>query len=167
MRRVTLRVCVGCLLATVFVIVGYMLAVLSFREEAWVDYRSGTRKTTCTLYPFLLLQEDPDDGFRVLFGCSPDENAEWGRIECRHFVRTLDQEAITKAEEMVRGENYLVRSLLYNPVVHDESEIMSKRFYKELREGGVSAAEEYAHGLYWKRAAQQEEEIGQEKKGHH
>ena len=149
----------ACTLAVLFMISGYMLAVMSFREEVWVDYRSGARRTSCTLFPFSICQDHSNDSFLVLFGSSADENAEWGRVRCRHLVRWLDQEAITEGEEMVRGENYLVRSLLYKPAVRDEADTMSKRFYNELRTSGVSAAQEYAHGLYWNLAAQAEKEI--------
>jgi hypothetical protein len=142
------KACVGCFLATLFVVIGYMVAVLSFRQEFWVDCRSGARKTTCTLFPFSLSEDEERDAFRVFFGYSPDETANWDCVACRHFLPALDPAASSDGDVLLAAEGYLMLSLLWTPGVRQEADKLSKAFYDALRAGGATAAESYAERLY-------------------
>jgi hypothetical protein len=148
MYRLIVTVCVGCSLAALFVVSGYMFAVVSFQEEVWVDCRSGARKTTCTLFPFTLSRDQERDGFRFFFGCSPDETADWDCVACRHFFPELDPSVTSEGDVLLFAEGRLMLSLLWTPEVRREADKLSKGFYDALDKGGATAANDYAQRLF-------------------
>jgi hypothetical protein len=146
-----------CLIGTFLVLTGYMLAIISFRQEVWVDFHSGARKTTWTLFPFSVSKDNTNDAFWMLFGRSEDGRADWGIVERKHFVDITNTILMRKVGSNTAGgglvvtENTLVLSLLLREGCNKEQRLrMSDQFYTALREHGEVGASEYVESLYMK-----------------
>lgn len=144
MCRVLLKTCGYCAASLALVLVGYMIAVISFREQMCIDRHSGIRKTVSSVPGFSLSREHRDNGFRILFGRSCDVGPEWLIISREHLISALDQEMVTQGETLARAENHLVVALMHKNHVREEIARMSRGFYSALSTGGVEAAAEYA-----------------------
>ena len=160
-----------CLIGGFLVFIGYMLAVVSFRQEVWVDFHSGTRKTTCTLFPFLMSKDQSNDAFWMLFGCHGDDAAEWGIVDRKYFVDFTNGVLLRKVWQssegggLVQAENYLVLSLLGKGYNTEERQKMSKQFYASLRDHGEPGAWRFADELYMEMLHRQQPD-GQGSGGH-
>jgi hypothetical protein len=150
MRRLLATHLVGySVVAVLFLVLGHMLAATSLRQEVWVDYHSGARKTTCSLYPFAISTELRSDAFWTVFGRSPDQDVDWVKIDCRHLIPSLDQEAISEGEALVRAENQFVVVLLRDEAVSGRVAVLSDGFYDALRSHGVDGVSHYAKRLFF------------------
>jgi hypothetical protein len=144
-----------CLAGAVIFVAGYLTAVVSFRRKVWVDYRSGARKTTCTVFPYSLSDEESMDAFWVLFGRldADDPDASWHLVAEERFVypERLFERRYTHygGEQLVRAENHLVGSILWDEHDAQYRAHLSREFYTALRDHGVNGAAEYAEGLYY------------------
>jgi hypothetical protein len=119
--------------AAAIFLAGYLVAVLSFREEGWVDVRSGARRVTCTLYPFSLATDQSDDAFRVLFGRGPDPEADWSRVSCQHFLRAMDPQESTYGQIVGMAEYEPVAMLA--AACAAERRGLGRQFYSALAGG--------------------------------
>ena len=155
MRRPASIITMMCATAILLVLVGYMLAVLSFRQEVWIDYHSGARKTTCTLFPFSLATDHSRDAFWVLFGThsdDDDESADWQRLESQRFIELnallMERRWIhTEAQDFAGAESRLIAHLMHQDTARRERDKLSNGFYTALHRGGVSAAMRYVDKL--------------------
>ncbi|MHB9049724.1 MAG: hypothetical protein ACYC35_27720, partial [Pirellulales bacterium] len=109
-----------CLVGGVLFVAGYLTAVVSFRREVWVDYRSGARKTTSTLFPFSISETESNDAFWVLFGRpnEDDSRASWAFVADERFVYPerlfVRRYPHYQSEDFVQAENKLVGSILWD-----------------------------------------------------
>ncbi len=153
MRSISFRQCLFRIVASVFLILlGYLLAVVSFRQDEWIEYHSGARKTTCTLFPLSLSSDCGRSAFQALFDMDVDDDAEWRVLYSRYFIHpdTLLLREVSRIteSEMVAGAH----SRLVGYVLRHESDAQERRrlfggFRHTLREHGVSAARRYVDEL--------------------
>jgi hypothetical protein len=146
-------------LAGGLVLLGYAVAVLSFRQETWIDYHSGAIRMTYRLFPLSLSADDNTNAFRILFGRSPSNKTEWGIVCRRSLISWLDRDMLTEGEGLLRAEHRLVMSLLLKRIDCAEREEISREFYSALSNGGLPAAEEYASRMYMEQTARENERI--------
>lgn len=151
-RRNWMNISLICTLSVLLVLFGYMLAVVSFRQDIWIDYRSGARKTTCTLFPFSLSTDHATNAFWVLFGRTGDDRADWRWVESHYFVDPnvflmRKVETITEAGTLVSAESRLVRYWLRQETDAQDRDKLSDSFYSGLRSGDVTAAIVYVDRL--------------------
>ncbi len=143
---------------------GYVLAVLSFRQDEWIEYHSGARKTTCRLYPFSVSSDGGYSAFQWTFKTHPDENAEWHLLESQYFIHPdtllLREVTTTRAGNVMAGTHAsLVRYALRRDLSMPERRALAEEFSRELRERGTLGAFEYAEEL---RSRELREALGDE-----
>lgn len=125
-------------------LVGYVVAILSFKEEIWVDSASGEIKTAYSIFPYSNERINSSNAFRVFFGRSGDPK-DWQLVEERRLFSF--RESITKGYLLVRAENDLV--YVYRQSVQDDPlrKKLKTEFYHRLREKGLNSALEYGTNL--------------------
>ena len=153
MRRLPIAVSLLRILAGVFVFcLGYLVAVMSFRQDEWMDYHSGASKITCTVFPFSLSTRTGPSPFAMVFGASVDDGAEWHLFDSRGFNhpgKLLMPDVLSTREShfMARTHAYLVRYVLKHNLDSREREALVDEFIALLRTKGPMAAISFVDSL--------------------
>ena len=127
---------------------GYLLAVLVFSNESWIDKNSGRIETRCRLWPFSRSWNHEDRAFELYFGkFSPGhDHANWSLVSKESFLFHSD-ESYTEADSHLASQRYIIQADLIHGFSQSDRSLISKEYFNRLKNGGISAAREYAASL--------------------